>query len=166
MKYVASANYTKPGDPGREGVDASERRSRLRCPEAVCTSAAILSNLTLSSIALIDDRVTALLGGLRADHPAAIFSQDDHVGQVETTIRQACCVCCATPSTTPLFRFEWVRPGNHITLVGSYKPEMAEVDTTPIRRARSLVDSCSAWALEAGELIAVSQPRTWQRSAS
>jgi len=46
-----------------------------------------------------------------------------------------------------------VRPGTHIILVGSYKPEMAEVDTALIRRARILVDSRSACALEAGELI-------------
>jgi ornithine cyclodeaminase len=46
-----------------------------------------------------------------------------------------------------------VRPGTHIILAGSYKPEMAEVDTALIRRARVLVDSRSACALEAGELI-------------
>jgi ornithine cyclodeaminase/alanine dehydrogenase-like protein (mu-crystallin family) len=38
-------------------------------------------------------------------------------------------------------------------LVGSYKPEMAEVDSTLIRRARVLVDSRTACGLEAGELI-------------
>ena len=38
-------------------------------------------------------------------------------------------------------------------MVGSYKPEMAEVDTALIRRARILVDSRSACALEAGKLI-------------
>ncbi len=105
----------------------------------------------------LNDRVTALLGSLRADRPTvsfnAISSQDDSVGQVESAVRQADCVCCATPSTAPLFRSEWVRPGTHIILVGSYKPEMAEVDTALIRRARILVDSRSACALEAGELI-------------
>jgi hypothetical protein len=28
MRYVALANYTKPGDPGREGIDASEGKSK------------------------------------------------------------------------------------------------------------------------------------------
>lgn len=37
--------------------------------------------------------------------------------------------------------------------MGSYKPEMAEVDPTLVRRARVLVDSRSACSLEAGELI-------------
>lgn len=115
-----------------------------------------ITNVTIVN-RTINGRVTALLGSLRADHPAARFnaisSQDDFWGHVESVVRQADCVCCATPSTAPLFRSEWVRPGTHIILVGSYKPEMAEVDTALIHRARILVDSRSACALEAGELI-------------
>ena len=110
----------------------------------------------------INDRVTALLGNLRVDHPAVRFkpisSQNDHQDQVELAVRQADCVCCATPSTTPLFRSEWVRPRTHIILVGSYRPEMAEVETALIHRARILVDSRSACALEAGELIRAGVP--------
>jgi ornithine cyclodeaminase/alanine dehydrogenase-like protein (mu-crystallin family) len=115
-----------------------------------------ITNVTIVN-RTINDRVTALLSSLRADHPAARFnaisSQDDPRDQVESAVRQADCVCCATPSTTPLFPSEWVRPGTHIILVGSYKPEMVEVDTALIRRARIVVDSRSACALEAGELI-------------
>jgi ornithine cyclodeaminase/alanine dehydrogenase-like protein (mu-crystallin family) len=115
-----------------------------------------ITNVTIVN-RTINDRVTALLGSLRADHPAARFnaisSQDDFRDHVESVVRQADCVCCATPSTAPLFRSEWVRPGTHVILVGSYKPEMAEVDTALIHRARILVDSRSACALEAGELI-------------
>lgn len=83
----------------------------------------------------------------------AISSQNDLRDQVELAVRQADCVCCATPSTTPLFPSEWVRPGTHIILVCSYKPEMVEVETALIHGARILVDSRSACALEAGELI-------------
>jgi ornithine cyclodeaminase len=74
-------------------------------------------------------------------------------GQVEAVVREADFLCCATPSTAPLFPSEWVRSGTHVILVGSYKPEMAEVDSTLVRRARVLVDSRSACGLEAGELI-------------
>jgi ornithine cyclodeaminase/alanine dehydrogenase-like protein (mu-crystallin family) len=106
----------------------------------------------------INDRVIALLDRLRGDHPAAQFtaiSRTDSGTQVESAVRQADLVCCATCSTAPLFPSEWVRPGTHVILVGSYKREMAEVDTALIRRARKiLVDSRSACAIEAGELIA------------
>jgi ornithine cyclodeaminase/alanine dehydrogenase-like protein (mu-crystallin family) len=106
----------------------------------------------------INDRVNALLDILRADHPTARFVAIPSVvgaraGQVESAVREADMVCCATSSTTPLFRSEWVQPRTHVILVGSYKPEMAEVDSTLIRRARVLVDSRTACGLEAGELI-------------
>ena len=78
---------------------------------------------------------------------------------IEAAVRQADCICCATSATAPLFPSEWVRPGTHVILVGSYKPEMVEVDAALIRRARVvLVDSRSACAVEAGELIAAGVP--------
>jgi len=105
----------------------------------------------------INDRVTALVDSLRASHPTARFlaisNIDGPEGQVEAVVRGADFLCCATPSTAPLFPSEWVRSGTHVILVGSYKPEMAEVDSTLVRRARVLVDSRSACGLEAGELI-------------
>ncbi len=119
----------------------------------------------------LNDRVAVLLDALRAAHPAVRFTaissaEDDGNGPaggggggggraVEAAVRQADCVCCATPSTAPLFRSEWVRPGAHVILAGSYAPEMAEADAELVRRARRvLVDSRSACTLEAGELIA------------
>ena len=33
-------------------------------------------------------------------------------------------IITATSSTAPLFPSEWVRPGTHLCLIGSYKPEM------------------------------------------
>lgn len=113
-----------------------------------------ITNVTIVN-RTINDRATALLSRLRTDHTAACFNaiSSDLQDKIESAVRQADCVCCATPSTAPLFRSEWVRPGTHIILVGSYKPEMAEVDTALIRRARILVDSRSACVSEAGELI-------------
>ncbi|KAI9451822.1 NAD-P-binding protein [Lactarius psammicola] len=116
----------------------------------------------------LNDRLTALLGDLRLEYPKATFvalsssSNDDErrAPLIEAAVRQADCICCATSSTGPLFPSEWVRPGTHIILVGSYKPEMAEVDTALIRRARViLVESRSACAIEAGELIAAGVPQ-------
>jgi ornithine cyclodeaminase len=45
-----------------------------------------------------------------------------------------------------------VEPGAHVTGVGSYKPEMREVDTTLVRRARVFVDQREAALAEAGDL--------------
>ncbi|KAI0300640.1 hypothetical protein B0F90DRAFT_1810301 [Multifurca ochricompacta] len=104
----------------------------------------------------INDRLAVLLANLRADHPTVDFvgiSSVDDSEQVELAVRRADCVCCATSSTAPLFPSEWVRTGTHVILVGSYKPEMVEVDSALIHRARIMVDSRDACAVEAGELI-------------
>lgn len=73
---------------------------------------------------------------------------------VEEVVRAADIICTATSSTEPLFPSTWVKPGAHINLVGSYTPDMREVDDDLIKRARLvLVDSKEACAREAGELI-------------
>ncbi|KAH9053075.1 NAD-P-binding protein [Lactarius vividus] len=111
-------------------------------------------------------RLAALLGDLQRDYRSTAFvalsssADERHRGSIEAAVRQADCICCATSSTSPLFPSEWVRPGTHVVLVGSYTPEMAEVDTALIRRARAVVvDSRAACAVEAGELIAAGIPQ-------
>ncbi|KAH9047228.1 NAD-P-binding protein [Lactarius hengduanensis] len=114
----------------------------------------------------LNARVTALLGDLQRDYLSTTFvalsssADEQHRESIEAAVRAADCICCATSSTSPLFPSEWVRPGTHVVLVGSYKPEMAEVDTALIRRARAVVvDSRAACAVEAGELIAAGVPQ-------
>jgi ornithine cyclodeaminase/alanine dehydrogenase-like protein (mu-crystallin family) len=111
----------------------------------------------------INDRLNALVDDLSRAYPAVmcdgLSSADRAV--TEEIVGDADIIRCATPSTAPLFPSDWVRPGTHIILVGSYTPEMAEVDGALIRRARVvLVDSRSACAQEAGELIAAGIPQT------
>ncbi|KAF8625486.1 hypothetical protein AX15_005351 [Amanita polypyramis BW_CC] len=102
-------------------------------------------------------------------------------GEEETKVKEAVwnasVIICATSSTRPLFPSSWVRAGTHVILVGSFKPEMKEVDTKLVLRAVQsrtsksksgdkrfdkrakgmiLVDSRSACKLEAGELIEAS----------
>ena len=63
-------------------------------------------------------------------------------------------VICATTSASPLFDGNDLKPGTHITAVGTFVPEKREVDTATIRRAnRIVVDSREACSEEAGELI-------------
>ncbi|OZI70741.1 ornithine cyclodeaminase family protein [Bordetella genomosp. 12] len=50
------------------------------------------------------------------------------VSDLEAAVRQADIVSCATLSTEPLVRGEWLQPGTHLDLIGSFKPEMKETD--------------------------------------
>ena len=56
-----------------------------------------------------------------------------------TATRAADIICMATPSTSPVLKEEWVKPGQHFILVGSYRADMAEVPTAVIRRASKVV---------------------------
>ncbi|KAG8980446.1 hypothetical protein FRC05_006078 [Tulasnella sp. 425] len=74
--------------------------------------------------------------------------------QVEEAVRSADLVCTATSSKVPLFPSNWVKPGAHLNLIGSYTPDMREVDEELVRRAEViLVDSREACWKEAGDLI-------------
>lgn len=53
--------------------------------------------------------------------------------------RAADIICMATPSTSPVLKEDWVKPGQHFILVGSYRADMAEVPTAVIRRASKVV---------------------------
>ncbi|KAI0755682.1 NAD(P)-binding protein [Fomes fomentarius] len=69
-------------------------------------------------------------------------------------VEHASIIVTATSSTVPLFPSEYVRAGTHLCLIGSYKPEMHEIDTDLVKRAgRVVVDQKSACLIEAGELI-------------
>ncbi len=63
-------------------------------------------------------------------------------------------VLTATTSTRPVFPGDRLEPGVHISGVGSYTPQMQEVDETTLLRAdKVVVDSVEAAWEEAGDLI-------------
>ncbi|KAF9163394.1 hypothetical protein DFQ26_002554 [Actinomortierella ambigua] len=72
---------------------------------------------------------------------------------LEQAVRQADIICTCTNSREPLFDSTWVRPGTHLNLVGSFKPEMQEIDQALVQRSHIIVDSTEACAHEAGELM-------------
>ncbi|MDI6698917.1 MAG: ornithine cyclodeaminase family protein [Candidatus Saccharicenans sp.] len=71
----------------------------------------------------------------------------------KSAVEQADVIICATTSRTPVFDGSWLRPGTHITAIGSFKPEVRELDSETIRRAKIYVDSREAAREEAGDLI-------------
>jgi len=72
---------------------------------------------------------------------------------VREAVSQADIVIAATTSLIPLFDGNDLRPGTHVTGVGSFTPQMQEIDATTVRRARVVVDSREACMAEAGDLI-------------
>lgn len=72
---------------------------------------------------------------------------------LEAAVRRAHVICSATMATAPLIRGDWLQPGQHIDLIGAYKPGMREVDDAAMARARVFVDSRKTTIHHIGELI-------------
>jgi ornithine cyclodeaminase len=105
-----------------------------------------------------------VLSSLESTHGKVSFQtlateSDDKKSRLGGALATADIICCCTPSTLPLFDSTQLRREDHqqrfMSLIGSYKPEMQEVDTATIRLAGKnlYVDSKTACLEEAGELI-------------
>ena len=71
---------------------------------------------------------------------------------LKAAISTADIVTSATMSTDPLIKGDWLRPGQHIDLIGAYRPDMREVDDTALTRARIFVDSFDTTIGHIGEI--------------
>lgn len=72
---------------------------------------------------------------------------------LEAAVKAAEVICTATMATSPLIRGEWLQPGQHLDLIGAYKPNMREVDDAAMARARVFVDARATTLHHIGELI-------------
>ena len=71
---------------------------------------------------------------------------------LEQAVRAADIVTSATMSTDPLIEGDWLQPGQHVDLIGAYRPDMREVDDTALLRARVFVDSFDTTIGHIGEI--------------
>jgi ornithine cyclodeaminase len=93
------------------------------------------------------DRAHALADQVRNTGASA-----EAVTDLQAAARTADIICCATASTSPILRGEWIRPGTHVDLVGGFTPDMREADDDVIRRARVFVDSRWLTLNDAGDI--------------
>jgi ornithine cyclodeaminase/alanine dehydrogenase-like protein (mu-crystallin family) len=71
---------------------------------------------------------------------------------LERAVREADIVTSATMTTEPLLKGAWFQPGQHIDLIGAYRPDMREVDDEALLRSRVFVDSYATTMNHIGEL--------------
>jgi ornithine cyclodeaminase len=93
------------------------------------------------------NRTPAAAEAMAAETPNVTATQD-----LEAAVRSADIICTATMATDPLVRGDWLRPGQHLDLIGAYRADMREVDDTALRRARLFVDSRATTIGHIGEL--------------
>lgn len=84
-----------------------------------------------------------------AERPGTAVADD-----LERAVRAADIVSVATMATAPVIRGDWLRPGQHLDLVGAYRPDMREADDAAFARSRVFVDSFATTLDHIGELMA------------
>ncbi|NLQ17968.1 ornithine cyclodeaminase family protein [Marinomonas sp. M1K-6] len=62
-------------------------------------------------------------------------------------------ISCATLANEPIILGEWLKPGVHMDLVGSFTPMMREVDNLAMQKAEIFVDTRAGALAETGDLI-------------
>lgn len=60
---------------------------------------------------------------------------------LEAAARRADVITCATLATEPVIDGDWLRPGTHLDLIGSFRPTMRESDDECVRRGEVWVDT-------------------------
>ena len=75
------------------------------------------------------------------------------VTDLKAAVDSADIISCATLAREPLIKGDWLQKGQHLDLVGAYKPDMRETDSAALTRARVYVDTVSGALSEAGDIL-------------
>ncbi|TNJ41399.1 ornithine cyclodeaminase family protein [Phaeobacter sp. B1627] len=82
------------------------------------------------------NRTRANADALAAHYPGTQVAED-----LEQAVPVADILLTCTMSTTPVLRGAWLRPGQHVNMIGAYRPDMREADDTVLTRSRIYCDS-------------------------
>ena len=92
----------------------------------------------------------ALVAELRADD---IDAQVCPTEQLQQVAGEADIISCATLASEPVICGDWLKPGAHLDLVGSFTPSMRETDNAAMQRCAVFVDTRAGALSETGDLI-------------
>lgn len=74
------------------------------------------------------------------------------VDDLPNCARQAQIITTLTTARTPVLKGDWVSPGTHLDLVGSYRPDMRETDDSALLKSHLFVDIRDGAPRESGDL--------------
>lgn len=75
------------------------------------------------------------------------------IGSIEKGVGLADIISVATLSPTALVLGKWLHEGQHLDLVGAYKPNMREADNECVRRSSVFVDTYEGATKEGGDIV-------------
>lgn len=77
----------------------------------------------------------------KAEELAALYPGTQVAADLEAAVKAADIIVTSTMSSTPVIKGDWLRPGQHLNLIGAYRPDMRETDDTALTRAQIYCDS-------------------------
>lgn len=143
----AATDLLARADASKIGLFGSGVQARTQL-EAVCTVRGI-DQVRIYS--LDEPGAKAFIEEMSGSGP--IPAQLTIVDDPQQAVADADIICTATTSSTPVFEGCDLKPGVHINAVGSFTPDMQEIDCDTILKATVVVDSRESALAEAGDLI-------------
>ena len=139
---------------------ASGYLSRPDCERLLMVGTGALAPYLVSAHAAVRPICNVLIWGRTPDKAVKLAKRLDRTDfrvaateDLEAAAQGADIISCATLSRDPLVRGDWLRPGQHLDLVGAFRPDMRESDDQAIRRARVFVDTRDGATKEAGDIV-------------
>jgi ornithine cyclodeaminase len=139
---------------------ASGYLSRPDCERLLMVGTGALAPYLVTAHAAVRPICNVLIWGRTPDKAAKLAKRLDRTDfrvaatdDLEAAAQGADIISCATLSRDPLVRGDWLRPGQHLDLVGAFRPDMRESDDQAIRRARVFVDTRDGATTEAGDIV-------------
>ena len=93
------------------------------------------------------NRTRANAEAMATERPGLAVADD-----LAEAVHDADIITSATMSTEPLIKGAWLRPGQHVDLIGAYRPDMREVDDAALLASRVFVDSFDTTVGHIGEI--------------
>lgn len=123
--------------------------------QGVTQAVAVAAVRDITSITVVDKFETSFprfQAAIEKDWPE-LASELSFATDGEEAVRNADIICLATTSKKPVFDASWVKPGTHVSGVGSFTPEMQETPQDFVVNARIVVDMKEHALAETGDLI-------------
>lgn len=138
---------------------ASRFLSRENSETLLMVGTGALSSKLIEAHASVRPIKTVYVWGRNMDKARAICQQVSHlklncqaIDDIETYIANADIVSCATLSKEPLIFGKYLVPGQHLDMVGSYRPDMREMDDECLTKSRLFVDNFEGALRETGDM--------------
>lgn len=176
LPAIAGVYLLSNGDTGQplaciDGSELTRRRTaaasalaarELAHPEAetlVVLGTGKLAPMLIEAHAAVRPIRRVQVWGRDAAKAAALANQYQHrfdisvVTDLAASVSDADIISCATLSTEPLVKGDWLKPGAHLDLVGAFRPSMRESDCVAMTRGNVFVDTYAGARGEAGDIL-------------